>query len=342
MKYRELGRTGIQVSEIGFGAWGIGGATPGATSYGTTDDRISLAALHEALAQGVTFYDTSSVYGYGHSEELLGKAFSSRRDKVVIATKAGLSDYGRPADFSPAAIKKSIDESLRRLNSDYVDLLQLHNPPLNIAAELDGLRRLAEDLKATGKIRAFGMSVRMPEDGAAILRQMPLDALQLNFNLLDQRAKILFGTAQAAGCSVIARTPLCFGFLTGAISKQTIFAADDHRSRWSKEQIDRWIDGAAMMLATMDHPERQTPSQYALRFCLSFPAVAAAIPGMLRPEEVAANVAACHLGPLADSELTAVAGIYDGNEFFIADSKPVDPGKLDRPLVCSDTKDLQG
>src|SRR5215203_5260822 len=126
MKYRALGRTGLTVSEIGFGAWGIGGRTVGQTSYGDTDDATSLAALGRALDRGITFFDTSSAYGNGHSEALIGRAFASSRQRVVIATKAGYEAWDRPPDFSAAAIVASAESSLARLRTDYIDLFQLH------------------------------------------------------------------------------------------------------------------------------------------------------------------------------------------------------------------------
>src|SRR5471030_320998 len=132
MKYRALGRTGLTVSEIGFGAWGIGGRTVAHTSYGDTDDATSLSALARALDCGITFIDTSSAYGNGHSEELIGQAFEGRRDRVVIGTKAGYDAWDRPPDFTAAAILKSAEGSLSRLRTDYIDLFQLHNAPRDV------------------------------------------------------------------------------------------------------------------------------------------------------------------------------------------------------------------
>src|SRR5919197_1411698 len=132
MKYRPLGRTGLVVSEIGYGAWGIGGRTAAETSYGDTDDRVSLAALARALDLGITFFDTSAAYGDGHSEQLIGQAVKARRAEVVIATKAGYESWERAPDFSSAGIIASTERSVQRLGSDYVDLLQLHNPPIEI------------------------------------------------------------------------------------------------------------------------------------------------------------------------------------------------------------------
>ena len=159
MKYRPLGKTGLTVSEIGFGAWGIGGRTSGTTSYGDTDDRTSLAALGRALDSGITFFDTSAAYGDGHSEALIGRAFGGCRDKVVIATKAGYESWDRPPDFSADAVVASTEKSLARLRSDYVDLLQLHNPTSEVLGD-ERLREALARLKAAGKIRAWGVSAK--------------------------------------------------------------------------------------------------------------------------------------------------------------------------------------
>src|SRR5215472_7737118 len=132
MNYRPLGRTGLIVSEIGFGAWGIGGRTVEQTSYGDTDDGVSLAALARALDRGITFFDTASAYGDGHSEELLGVALAPHRDRVVIATKAGYTRFDQPPDYAAQPLRRSLEASLRRLRSDHVDLLQLHNPSLDM------------------------------------------------------------------------------------------------------------------------------------------------------------------------------------------------------------------
>jgi aryl-alcohol dehydrogenase-like predicted oxidoreductase len=326
MRYRPLGRSGLTVSEIGFGAWGIGGATPGATSYGRTDDVVSLRALEEALACGINFFDTSNVYGYGHSETLLGQALRKHRDRVVIATKAGLEQYGAPADFSPARIRTSLADSLRRLRSDYIDVLQLHNPPLERIHNAADICEIVDRLKSEGRIRAFGVSVREPADGLAAIERLQPDAVQANFNLLDQRAIDcgLLDAAAARQCAIIARTPLCFGFLSGQLTESTRFSSDDHRSRWSRDQIIAWTRGGRDMLSYA--AAGQTPSQFALRFCLSFAQVTSVIPGMLRQEEVAENAATSRFAPLDQLTLTALREVYRGPGAML---KPVDPGKID-------------
>lgn len=319
MKYRSLGGTGLVVSEIGFGAWGIGGRTSGHTSYGDTDDRTSLAALRRALDRGITFFDTSSAYGGGHSEELIGQAFEGDRSRVVIATKAGYDSWDRPPDFSPEAIVASVEGSLRRLRTDYIDLLQLHNAPreaLEAGAALAALR----DLQAAGKIRAWGMSTKSPAEAMEALRDAQAPVIQVNFNMMDIRAVTggLLEEAARRGAGVIGRTPLCFGFLSGAIRRDTVFPAGDHRLGWPRAQLDNWIDGAADLLAAVGATPGRSGVQSALRFCLAFPELSTTIPGILTPEEADENALASDLGPLPASTVKAVLEVNRRRSFFVA------------------------
>jgi aryl-alcohol dehydrogenase-like predicted oxidoreductase len=320
MKYRRLGRTGITVSEIGFGAWGIGGKTAGATSYGETDDRASLDALAAALDHGITFYDTSNVYGAGHSESLIGQAFQGQRDRVVIATKAGRRDYEGEDDYSPGALERSLDDSLKRLRTDYVDVLQLHSPPLDLLRRIDGLAASLDALQAKGKIRAFGISTRSPGDAIASIDEFNAPVVQVNLNLVDQRAAQngLLELAAARDVGVIARTPLCFGLLSGTVAPDTAFDPSDHRSLWPRAQIERWIEGSRIFVDAIAGRERQTKAQVALRYCLSFPGVSATIPGMLRRAEVEDNAKASEMGPLTAAELAEIARVYRSRSFFVA------------------------
>jgi len=336
MKYRSLGGTGILISEIGFGAWGIGGATPGPTSYGSTDDKNSQRALSYAFENGITLYDTSNVYGNGHSEVLIGRTFKANRDKVVITTKAGLNNYFQPLDFSSTNLRNSLEESLKRLQADYVDLLLLHNPPNEIIEESERLLSLREELLQEGKIRAFGLSVRVPEDGLWAIDHLQPDALQVNFNLLDQRIIEcgLLERAQEAGTSIIARTPLCFGFLSGNFTEDISFDASDHRSRWPRKQIRNWVRGVNLMLACKEDSISQTAIQFALRYCLSFSQIVSVLPGMLTETEVLENVQAQELGPLTQTELESVAKTYQEVRVLVESEeletvRSSDPGKTD-------------
>jgi aryl-alcohol dehydrogenase-like predicted oxidoreductase len=318
MRYRRLGETGLTVSEVGFGAWGIGGQTPGATSYGPTSDDASRDALRRAFDRGITFYDTANVYGDGHSEALLGDVFRTRRDRVVIATKAGRPVYADRPDYSGAELRRSLEGSLRRLGTDYVDLFQLHDPSPAALREGDTLATL-DRLRAEGKIRAVGVSVRTPDDGVAVIHDLGVRAVQVNLSLIDQRARENGLTTLAAegGTGLIARTPLCFGLLSGRVAPDALFDASDHRSAWPRAQIARWAEASRLFIAAVAERERQTPAQLALRFCLSLPGVSTVIPGMLTAAEVEENAAAADLGPLGAPDLAEIGRVYDSHTFFL-------------------------
>jgi len=318
MKYRALGKTGLKVSEIGFGTWGIGGKTAGATSYGETSDAVSRQALETAFDNGINFFDTANVYGNGRSESLLGEVFAGRRKDVVIATKAGFNDYHSPHDFSAAAVNRSLEGSLGRLGSDYVDMLMLHNPDPDDPALEETFNYLAT-LKKTGQLKAIGVSVRGPEDCEILLERYPLDALQLNLNLMDQRAidSGAFEKAQGAGCSIIARTPLCFGFLSSRLSGAVSFDPSDHRSRWPKEQVEKWQQGRALYAASLAPKSDNSMSLAALRFCITHAAVAAVIPGILSPIEATQNARASDLGAFSEADFAEIRKIYADNSFFV-------------------------
>lgn len=319
MKYRVLGRTGLTVSEIGFGAWGIGGRTTGTTSYGDTDDRTSLAALARALDRGITFFDTSAAYGDGHSEALIGEAFAGRRDGIVIATKAGYDSWDRPPDFSADAVVASAEKSLKRLRSDYIDLLQLHNPTA-AAMRDDRLHEALGRLQAAGKIRAWGLSAKSPAEAIEALKTFSAPVVQANFNMMDVRAidSGLLSEVERLGAGFIGRTPLCFGFLSGTIGRDTVFPPGDHRLGWSRAQLDNWIDGAGDLLSALGAAAGTAGAQAALRFCLAFPAVSTIIPGILTQEEADQDAAASADGPLPAEAVEAILAINRRRQFFVA------------------------
>jgi len=319
MRYRPLGKTGLQVSEIGFGAWGIGGRTVELTSYGDTDDRTSLAALDRALECGITFFDTSAAYGNGHSETLIGQAVRGRRSRAVIATKAGYEAWDQAPDFSPAAIVASTERSLARLGSDYVDVLLLHNPPLE-AVTAPPVREALAGLVRGGKIRAWGVSAKGPDEALQALRACEIAVIQANFNMMDVRvvSSGLLAEVERLGCGFIARTPLCFGFLSGTIGHDSVFPAGDHRARWPRAQLANWVDGAADLMAAISVSPGEAAAQAALRFCLSFPAVSTTIPGIMRPHEADQNAAASELGSLSQEAVDAVLEINRNRRFFVS------------------------
>lgn len=316
MKYRALGSTGLTVSAIGFGGWGIGGLTAGATSYGETDDAVSRRALERAFECGITLFDTSPAYGDGRSERLIGEVFKGRREKVVIASKAGYRSWTAAPDFSPAALRASVEGSLARLATDYVDLLQLHNAPAALLRAERAIVAALEDLRHAGKIRAWGVSAKSPEDGAAAIRDAGAGVVQANLNMLDVRAITsgLVDAARAADAALIARTPLCFGFLSGAASA---LAPGDHRAAWPPRQIARWREGAEMMFTQAAPAAPHEHADTALRFCLSVPCVASVIPGILTPAEAERNAAAGDLPPLPPAQYEAVLELNRAHEFFV-------------------------
>jgi len=323
MKYRKLGTTGIIVSEVGFGTWGIGGLSSGATSYGQTDDEVSCQALRRAYELGITFFDTSDIYGYGHSEYLIGKTLRDVRKKIVIASKVGFLEHRGFWDFSCQHIEESIEATFKRLQADYLDVYQLHSPPIELIEKDSRIVDCLRKLKKAGKIRALGISVRAPEDALVAVGKLGFDCVQFNFSLVDQRAKEagVFEFCCKRNIGVIIRTPLCFGFLTGKYTSSTQFDQRDHRSTWSQEQRELWSNAYKLFLATLMKKNDQSGTQLALRFCLSLKGVSTVIPGMLNKEEVEENVLASGLDLFSNFELKQIYQIYKDNTFFLGRDK---------------------
>jgi len=319
VRRRRLGNTDIEVSELAFGAWGIGGRTDGPTSYGDTDDQVSLRALDHAVASGITFFDTSNVYGAGHSETLLGQAFRDKRSQVVIGTKVGWPSYTGAADFSPEGLRASLEGSLRRLRTDYVDLLQLHNPPLDWIRSRPEILNTLQALVDSGQVRALGVSVRSPEEAATVIGHTAIATIQANFNMMDTRmvASGLLHDIARHEQSLIARTPLCFGFLSGHIDSTTVFSPDDHRAAWSVEQRARWIEGSELFKQLAERHGAAPLFEAALRFCMSFQGVATVLAGMLNEEEVSKNAAAINRGALSDLLIEEILASYAKKRFFL-------------------------
>jgi aryl-alcohol dehydrogenase-like predicted oxidoreductase len=318
MKYRKLGETGLLVSEIGFGAWGIGGG-----AYGNVEEEDSLAALNLAFDKGVNFYDTSNLYGAGRSEELIAEAFASRRDKVIIASKGGTlphSGFYMPQNFSCQHLENALNESLKRLKTDYIDLYQLHSPPQELLDSADEVFELLEKFMQKGLIRAYGVSTRSPGDAIKFINRYNAPVVQVNFNLIDQRALYdgLFDLASEKNVGVINRTPLVFGFLTRKLTGKEQFDKGDHRANWPKDQLERWAD-AAQLFDFLQADGARTPIQAALRFCLDQPSVSVVIPGMLNKAHVIENVDS--VPPLSQEELANISRIYKENDFYDKEAK---------------------
>lgn len=306
MKTRPLGRTGLRVSEVGFGAWAIGGHLY-EPAYGPTEDAVSLAAIRRALELGCTFFDTADVYGYGHSEELLGQALKDRPD-VVIATKVGGNFYGPTPvdDFSPSYIRFAFDQSRRRLQRDVLDVYLLHSPPLAVIRQPQTYEVLLE-LKARGLIRAWGVSALSAEDALMALESGQPDVLEVTYNLFRQEpAEELFPAAQAAGVGIIAREPLANGFLSGKYGPESIFPPGDIRADFPRSYIEA-ATRAAEECRVLVLPGRRTLTQAAIRFALEHEAVSVVIPGIKTPEQAEENLAASDVPPLTPDELRWIA-----------------------------------
>lgn len=279
MKYRPLGSTGLEVSEIGFGAWAVGGNEHG-NSYGPTDDEESLRAIVAAVDLGCTFFDTADCYGHGHSEELLGRALSGRRQQVVLATKGGSDFYHEPPrlNFSESHLVFAVEESLKRLATDYIDLYQLHNPPFSLI-ESGRVFEALEKLKSQGKIRHYGVSIHDPHEGLLAMKVGKPATIQVVYNVLRRdAAEELFPRAIAEGVGIIAREPLANGFLTGKYTKDSIFPIGDIRHQWPSKYQTQLINQVQDFLKTAEQ-NPVTPAQTALRFVLAQPAVSTVIPG---------------------------------------------------------------
>jgi aryl-alcohol dehydrogenase-like predicted oxidoreductase len=298
MHYRKFGKTGMTVSDIGFGGWAIGGPAAAAGTpfgWGRTNDDESLAAIRRARELGVTFFDTADSYGFGRSESLLGIVLSRKRQDVVIATKVGVvrDPEGKlRKDFSRTHILHAVDGSLKRLRTDYIDLYQLHNPTM---AELrrDDIQEAMDRLQESGKIRYWGISVTTPEEGIEVVNRGWGYALQVLYNALNQApAKELFPLAQEKGYGIIARVPLASGLLSGKFRPDTTFAADDVRQNFLTpkrlEEVIPRVDEAKSIIGGT----ARALAEGALRFVLANDAVSTTIPGMRNIRQVEMNVAA--------------------------------------------------
>lgn len=298
MQYRDLGKTGIRVSAIGFGAWAIGGAAETASAplgWGKTSDDESLAAIRRAREAGVTFFDTADSYGFGRSESLLGIVLSRYRQDVVIATKVGVVRTGAgdlKKDFSRQHIFHAVDGSLKRLRTDYIDLYQVHNPTID-ELRREEIQDAMDRLQDAGKIRFWGVSVSTPEEGLEVVKAGWAHALQVLYNVLNQApARVLFPAAKEKGYGIIARVPLASGLLTGKFRIDSVFPADDVRQNFLTprrleealvrvDEAKSIIGGTAPSLAVA-----------ALQFAIADDAVSTTIPGAKSVRQVEMNTSA--------------------------------------------------
>jgi aryl-alcohol dehydrogenase-like predicted oxidoreductase len=316
MKYRELGRTGWKVSEISFGAWAIG------SMWGSVDEKESLAALHKALDVGINFFDTADVYGDGRSERLLGRLRKERKETFYIATKAGRRLPAQtPEGYSRENLTRFVEDSLRNLQTDCVDIVQLHCPPNKVYYTPETFEAL-DGLVKSGKIRHYAVSVRTCEEGLKALEYPGIQSVQIIFNMFRHRpAELFFPEAKRRRVGILARVPLASGMLTGRMTRETTFTKDDHRNfnrEGAKFDKGETFSGVNynLGLEIVDQlremvPQRATLAQLALRSILMFDAVTCAIPGGKRPSQVEDNAHASDLPPLSNEVMQKVRELYD-------------------------------
>jgi aryl-alcohol dehydrogenase-like predicted oxidoreductase len=316
MRYRSLGRTGWQVSDISFGAWAIGSA------WGQVSDADSLAALNKAIDCGVNLIDTADVYGDGRSERLIGQLAKHRKEEIFVATKAGrrLAQQSE-AGYSRQNLTSWIEDSLRNLGTDCLDLLQLHCPPTSLY-EHDEVFGILDDLVRAGKIRYYGVSVEKVDEALRAIQHPHVQTVQIIFNCFRQRpAERFFAEAKRGQVGILARVPLASGLLTGKFTPDSQFASDDHR-KFNRQgeafDVGETFSGVDYNtgLEAVDQlrplvPAGMSMSQFALRWILMFDAVTCAIPGAKRPEQVVDNCKASDAAPLTGQAMAEVQGIYD-------------------------------
>jgi len=313
MNFRTLGRTQLNISEVGFGSWGISG-----NSYGTTSDVESINALNYAFDQGINFIDTADIYGFGHSEELVGKAIKGQRDNFTIATKGGwdFTQGAVKANYDPAYIREAIHSSLKRLNTDVIDVYQLHNPPDVI---LENPQPLLEQLKLAqkeGKIRFIGVSIFVPWQGVEWGKLEGVDVIQCIYNLIDQRVDGEFlSFSQEHNLGVIAREPLNCGVLTNKYSEEVEFPKNDHRRRWSPEKLKLMLQKLAVYKERFSSL-KTNPVQFALSFVLQNQNISTVIPGCKTVSQVKENILASQDNIISEEMLEEIRHIYKEDKLF--------------------------
>ena len=315
MQYRELGRTGWKVSAISFGAWAIGG------TWGDVRDEESLAALHRALDLGVNFFDTADAYGDGRSEQLLAKLRKERSEPFYIATKVGRRlDPHVASGYNKQNLTAFVARSLKNLDVEALDLVQLHCPPTEVYYMPETFDAL-DGLVQAGKLRYYGVSVEKVEEALKAMEYPNVQSVQIIFNMFRQRPlDLFFGEAERRKVGILARLPLSSGMLTGKMTRASTFESDDHRHGNRKGE---WFDRGETFsgldyetgLQAMEElrellPEDMTLAQMALRWILMFPAVTCAIPGAKRPSQVEENVSAAELPALSVKTMDKVREIY--------------------------------
>jgi aryl-alcohol dehydrogenase-like predicted oxidoreductase len=316
VKSRRVGRTDMEVSEISFGAWAIGG------DWGRVDDETSMRALHASVEAGINFFDTADVYGSGRSERLIARLKRERPgDRLFVATKAGRRLPRQVAEaYTRENLTAWVEDSLRNLEVEAIDLLQLHCPPRGVYDRPDVFGVL-DDLVAAGKLRYYGVSVETCDEALAALQYPGVQSIQIIFNMMRHKpAETVFAQAERRGVGILARVPLASGLLTGKLRRDSTFAPDDHRAynregqAFDKGETFSGVPYEAGLAAVEEFrrlvPDGTTLSQLALRWILMFEAVTCAIPGARTEAQARENAAAASKPPLAPEMMREVERIY--------------------------------
>ena len=321
MKYRAIGGTGMEVSEVGFGVWTV---TTG--WWGEVDRDRSVGLLKEAYDLGINYFDTADTYGGGFGETVLADAgftSGSMREKVVISTKIGYDFYNnterrgqqeRPQDWSEGFLRFALEQSLKRLNTDYIDLLQLHNPKTD-AIDNDALFELLETFRQEGKIRAYGAAlgprIGWLEEGVRAMREHDIHVVQMIYNILEQDpGRDLIAAARETDTSLVVRVPHSSGMLEGHYDENTTFPENDHRRHRPREWL---LEGIRKVAQLRFLEEGRTLGQAALKFCLASPEIVSTLPNIYNREQLEEFAAASDTPGLTPQELSRISELYESN-----------------------------
>lgn len=329
MKYRKLGDSAIAVSEVGFGVW-----TVSTGWWGEVDETKAVRLLRLALDLGMTFFDTADTYGNGYGEEVLAKALGGRRHEIVISTKFGYDFYSHgdqrrgqrelPQNFDPGFVRFALEQSLRRLGTDYIDFYQLHNARMD-AIERDDLFAFLEDMLSQGKIRAYGVAlgpaIGWKEEGLAAMRLRRIAGLQIIYNMLEQDpGRAFFPVAAERGVGLLVRVPHSSGLLEGKYTLETSFPPTDHRSHRPREWL---VEGLKKLekLGFLTEGRDMTIGQAAIKFILAQPTVSSVLPNIYDEAQLREFAEAPEKPDLTEADLAAIQDLYEHN-FYLQEETP--------------------
>ncbi len=320
MKYRKLGGTDIEVSEVGFGVW-----TVSTGWWGDVVDENSVRIMRQAHERGINYFDTADTYGSGKGETLLADAFGHMRDEIVISTKIGYDFYNhtarrgqqeRPQEWSEDFLRFALEQSLKRLGTDYIDFLQLHNTKMD-AIENEELFALMEEFRAEGKIRAHGVAlgpkIGWLDEGVRAMRERSVNGVQMIYNMLEQDpGRELIETARETDTSLFVRVPHSSGMLEGKYDENTTFAKNDHRQHRPKAWLTEGIKKVEQLSFLTESGER-TLGQAALKFVLASPEIISVLPNIYNDEQLEEFAATSETPDLTQEELARVTELYENN-----------------------------